>query len=102
MLADELAGRSRPPERPGLCWVRGGELAYAALVRVQTSTGRDPDDLHRTGLELMAGLAGEYANLGTRVFGTADVASAGGIRPSLSHFTRRCRATISNWRWRRN
>ena len=73
MLASELASRSRPPQRPGLCWVPGGELAYAALVRVHTSTGRDPDDLHRTGLDLMAGLAGEYASLGARALGTADV-----------------------------
>ena len=73
MLASELAGRSRPPQRPGLCWVPGGGLAYAALVRVHTSTGRDPDDLHRTGLDLMAGLAGEYASLGARALGTADV-----------------------------
>jgi uncharacterized protein (DUF885 family) len=73
MLAGELAGRARPPERPGLCWLPGGEAAYAALVRVQTSTSRDPGDLHRTGLELMAGLAEEYADLGMRVFGTGDV-----------------------------
>ena len=73
ILADELAGRSRPPERPGLCWVPDGGPAYEALVRVQTTTSRDADDLHRTGLEVMAGLAGEYADLGARVFGTADV-----------------------------
>lgn len=75
MLAEELVGEARPPERPGLCWVPDGERAYAALVRVQTSTDRDPDDLHRAGLEVMAGLGEEYASLGTRVFGLADVAT---------------------------
>ncbi len=75
MLADELAGRSRPPERCGLCWVPGGEAAYAALVRAQTSAGREPEDLHRTGLKLMAGLAEEYAGLGARVLGTSEVPS---------------------------
>lgn len=68
-----LVPRSRPPERPGLCWVPGGAAAYAALVRVQTGADHDPAELHRTGLEVLDGLAAEYAGPGRRLFGTADV-----------------------------
>ncbi|HEY6749047.1 MAG TPA: DUF885 domain-containing protein [Mycobacteriales bacterium] len=75
LLADDVLGHARPSDRAGLCWVPGGDDAYAALVRVHTTTNTDPDDLHHTGLELMDGLADEYAELGATVFGTADVAT---------------------------
>ncbi|MCE6994434.1 DUF885 domain-containing protein [Saccharothrix sp. S26] len=64
----------RPSDRVGLGRLPGGEAMYAALTRVQTSTNRTPKELHQTGLDVMAGLAEEYAELGQRVFGTSDVA----------------------------
>ncbi|ROP38516.1 DUF885 domain-containing protein [Saccharothrix texasensis] len=72
---DVVAGiQGRPDDRVGLGWLPGGETAYAALTRVQTTTDRTPKELHQTGLDVMAGLAAEYAELGRRVFGTSDVA----------------------------
>ncbi|RKT52540.1 DUF885 domain-containing protein [Saccharothrix australiensis] len=64
----------RPADRVGLCHLPGGDAVYARLARVQTTTDRTPEELHRTGLEIMARLAEEYAELGERVFGTRDTA----------------------------
>jgi len=64
----------RPADRAGLCWLPGGDTAYAGLARAQTTTDRTPEELHRTGLEVVAALAEEYAELGGRVFGTRDTA----------------------------
>ncbi|MFI9011915.1 DUF885 domain-containing protein [Actinosynnema sp. NPDC053489] len=72
---DVVAGlEGRPSDRAGLGWLPGGEAMYAALARAQTTTNRTPEELHRTGLDVIAGLAAEYAELGGRVFGTSDVA----------------------------
>ncbi|CAL9637063.1 hypothetical protein SUDANB95_06211 [Actinosynnema sp. ALI-1.44] len=71
---DVVAGlEGRPLDKVGLCWLPDGEAVYAGLARVQTSTQRTPKELHQTGLELMAALAEEYAEVGARVFGTRDV-----------------------------
>ncbi|MFT7839611.1 DUF885 domain-containing protein [Saccharothrix sp. BKS2] len=72
---DVIAGiEGRPADRVGVGLLPGGQEIYAALARLHTTTDRIPDDLHRTGLELIAGLAAEYAEVGRRVFGTSDVA----------------------------
>ncbi|MBP2340810.1 uncharacterized protein (DUF885 family) [Saccharothrix coeruleofusca] len=73
VLAD-LVPTGRPEDKAGLCWLPGGDAAYAALARAQTTTRRTPEEVHRTGLEVVAGLAEEYAEIGGRVFGTTDVA----------------------------
>ncbi|MEJ2857161.1 MULTISPECIES: DUF885 domain-containing protein [unclassified Saccharothrix] len=71
---DVIAGlEGRPLDRVGLCWLPEGDAVYAGLARVQTSTHRTPKELHQTGLDLMAALAEEYAEIGERVFGTRDV-----------------------------
>ncbi|NIH84220.1 DUF885 domain-containing protein [Amycolatopsis granulosa] len=69
-----IAPHGRPPEKPGVCWLPDGEAIYAALARAHTTTGRTPDELHETGLRLIADLAGEYREIGSRVFGTTDLA----------------------------
>ncbi|WP_367132441.1 DUF885 family protein [Saccharothrix sp. HUAS TT1] len=72
---DVIAGiEGRPDDRAGLGGLPGGADAYAALARVYTTTDRTPEELHRTGLDVMAALTEEYAELGRRVFGTSDVA----------------------------
>ncbi|PSL54232.1 uncharacterized protein (DUF885 family) [Saccharothrix carnea] len=72
---DVIAGiGGRPTDQVGLSRLPGGEAMYAALARVQTTTDRTPEELHRTGLDVIAGLAREYAEVGRRVFGTSDVA----------------------------
>jgi uncharacterized protein (DUF885 family) len=72
VLADELAEHARPDERPGLCWLPGGDAAYAALSRQHTTIDRNPDESHQLGLDVIAHLREEYADLGSRVFGTTD------------------------------
>lgn len=74
VLATEVAPHGRPEERPGLCWLPDGEASYGGLVRTHTTTQRSPEELHRTGLEIIERLAGEYARLGPRVLGTGNVA----------------------------
>jgi uncharacterized protein (DUF885 family) len=73
LLADEVLDQARPDDRCGLAWLPDGEAVYRQTVRQHTTTERDPDELHHLGLELVAGLAEEYRELGARVLGTADL-----------------------------
>ncbi|ALG07517.1 DUF885 domain-containing protein [Kibdelosporangium phytohabitans] len=73
-LAEDVAPHGRPDDKPGLCWLPGGELTYASLARVHTTTDRTPEDLHQTGLALIEALAEEYLEIGGRVFGVKTVA----------------------------
>lgn len=73
---DFLAEKVRPhaTDRPGVCWQPGGEERYARLIRVHTTTEATARELHETGLAIISSLAGEYRELGQRVFGTSDLA----------------------------
>ncbi len=73
VLDSEIVPHGRPPERPGLCWLPAGQATYAALARTHTTTGHTPDELHRTGLKLIEELATEYAQTGSRAFGTGTL-----------------------------
>ncbi|MGW3958256.1 DUF885 domain-containing protein [Amycolatopsis sp. NPDC005003] len=73
-LATEVAGHGRSDDQPGLCWLEDGEAHYAALARMHTTTDHTPEELHRLGLEALAELDAEYAELGGRVFGVTDPA----------------------------
>jgi uncharacterized protein (DUF885 family) len=72
-LVDDIAPHGRPDEKPGLCWVTGGDAAYTGLARVHTTTDRTPEDLHQTGLDLIEALAEEYLEIGSKVFGVGTV-----------------------------
>lgn len=75
VLASEVLPHARPEERPGLCWLPGGDGIYASLVWTHTTTtDRTPAELHDTGLEIIERLADDYAEIGARVFGTSSVA----------------------------
>lgn len=74
LLAGEVLAAGRDDTHVGLAHLPDGEATYATLTRQHTSTDRTPDDLHAMGLRLIEDLAGEYADVGQRVFGTADVA----------------------------
>ncbi|MFC3895615.1 DUF885 domain-containing protein [Lentzea rhizosphaerae] len=63
----------RDDEQAGLCWLPEGEANYAKLVRDYTTTSYTPAELHELGLDLMARLREEYAEIGSRVWGTSDV-----------------------------
>ena len=71
--AGPVADRARPDDRCGLVHVPGGEAVYLAAVAHHTTTDRDPDELHRLGLDLVARLEDEYRTLGERVLGTGDI-----------------------------
>jgi uncharacterized protein (DUF885 family) len=73
VLRADVLPHGRPADRAGLTWLPGGDATYAALARVHTTTDRTPDELHDIGLALIEKLAEEYAELGKRVFDTADV-----------------------------
>ncbi|MCR6486782.1 DUF885 domain-containing protein [Amycolatopsis sp. OK19-0408] len=73
-LRAEVEPAGRPDTAPGIGHVPGGAERYAALIRAETTTERTAQDLHDTGLALIEKLAGEYRELGQRVFGTGDLA----------------------------
>ena len=72
-LRADVLPAGRPQDRPGLGWLPRGEEDYATLVRYHTTTDADPAALHRTGLDLIERLAGEYAEIGARALGTGSV-----------------------------
>jgi uncharacterized protein (DUF885 family) len=72
-LADELLPVARPDERVGACFVPGGEAGYLDRVRAHTTSELAPDEIHRTGLDLVAALREEFAERGARTLGTSDV-----------------------------
>jgi uncharacterized protein (DUF885 family) len=72
-LADEVAPVARPETSPGIGALPGGPERYAALIRVETTTERTAQELHETGLALIEKLAGEYRELGGKLFGTTDL-----------------------------
>jgi len=73
-LADAIEPSGRSDDHAGLCWLPDGEQLYRVLARTHTTTAQTPDDLHAAGLDLIARLAEEYAELGGRVFGRTDPA----------------------------
>jgi uncharacterized protein (DUF885 family) len=73
LLAGQVLERARPDDRCGLAYLADGEAVYRAAVAHHTTTDRDPAELHQLGLDLVAGLAEEYRELGRRVLGTGDM-----------------------------
>jgi uncharacterized protein (DUF885 family) len=69
MLLAEIAAHGRDAEHPGLSWLPGGDQVYADLIKLHTTTDRTADELHQTGLDIIAKLAEEYREIGGRVFG---------------------------------
>ncbi|PZF83752.1 DUF885 domain-containing protein [Jiangella anatolica] len=72
-VAADVAPHGRPDDRAGLCWLPGGDEFYARAAKGHTTTIRTPDELHQTGLDVLAGLTEEYAVVGERVFGTGEL-----------------------------
>jgi uncharacterized protein (DUF885 family) len=72
LLADELLDVSRPEDRPGLVYVPGGEADYERMIRAHTTLPLTADELHRTGLEHIAGLEDRMLELGAEL-GLADL-----------------------------
>ncbi len=76
MLATTIRPAARPPERPGLLHVPGGEDAYRWLARAHTTLDTGPEELHRIGLAEIERIDAETEALAGRVLGTRDRASA--------------------------
>lgn len=72
VLQNEILPTARPDERPGICWLPDGAQMYEKLIRFNTSTHRTPDELHKLGLSVMEQLDAEYAEIGSRLWGTSD------------------------------
>ncbi len=74
VLRDEIAPSGRDAEHPGLVHLPSGDAIYARLIAMHTTTDRTADELHQTGLDVIAGLEEEYREIGGRAFGLTDVA----------------------------
>jgi len=75
-LTTEIHTVARPPERPGLCHLPGGDAAYRGLVRAHTSLDSTADELHRTGLAEIERIDAELAELCGRVIGARTLPDA--------------------------
>ncbi|GAA2134316.1 DUF885 domain-containing protein [Glycomyces algeriensis] len=73
-LETEFLPVSRGDDEVGVCHVPGGLEGYAAASRQFTTTDLTPEEVHRIGLEEVERLRGEFAEIGARALGTADVA----------------------------
>jgi uncharacterized protein (DUF885 family) len=72
-LRDELLPVARPDEKVGIKFVPGGTEGYRAAVRKHTTTELSPEEIHQIGLDCLAALQQEWAELGGRVLGITDV-----------------------------
>jgi uncharacterized protein (DUF885 family) len=72
-LQDELLPAARPDEQVGIRFVPGGADGYRAAVARHTTTSLSPEEIHQIGLDTLAGLAGEWAELGGRALGITSV-----------------------------
>ena len=72
-LVSDALPTARPDTAAGLVHLPDGRERYRRLVRVHTTTDRTPEDLHETGLAVVARIHEEFAALGPEVFGTSDL-----------------------------
>jgi uncharacterized protein (DUF885 family) len=72
-LRDELLPVARPDDKVGIKFVPGGTEGYRASVRKNTTTELSPEQIHQIGLDCLAALQDEWAELGGRVLGITDV-----------------------------
>ncbi|HEV7535447.1 MAG TPA: DUF885 domain-containing protein, partial [Acidimicrobiia bacterium] len=71
----ELLPAARPHEQAGLVWLGDdGQSLYGHFVRRHTTVeDLTPEAIHRIGLDGLDRLAGEYAEIGSCLFGTTDL-----------------------------
>ena len=88
VLYDDVMPAARQDEQVGLMHVPGGGDAYATLTRYYTTTDLTPEEIHQIGLDQVAELERQYAELGPAVVGTDHVpAILAALRddPALHH-----------------
>jgi uncharacterized protein (DUF885 family) len=71
-LTEQLP-RARPDDQVGIRFVPGGVEGYREQVRRHTTTDLSPEEIHQIGLDTLAALREEWAQLGGRALGTSDV-----------------------------
>jgi uncharacterized protein (DUF885 family) len=72
-LRDDVQPHARPNDKPGLCWVAGGDEAYAAAIRFYTTVDLGAQEIHDIGLAQIESLSREYRELGPSTVGTDDL-----------------------------
>jgi uncharacterized protein (DUF885 family) len=84
-LQEEFLPVARGDGQVGVCHVPGGLEGYAAASRQFTTTDLSPEAVHQIGLDEIARLREEFAEIGARALGTSDVAEVvGRLRDDLS------------------
>jgi uncharacterized protein (DUF885 family) len=74
VFATELEPAARADDRPGLCHLADGDELYQALIEHHTGLALTPAELHEIGMEeATKKLPAEFAQVGNRALGTADV-----------------------------
>ncbi|QSB06477.1 DUF885 domain-containing protein [Natronoglycomyces albus] len=68
-IRDELLPNARGDDQVGVCHVPGGDEGYRAAVRQFTTTDLTPEEIHQTGLDIIAQLQDEFSEVGKRALG---------------------------------
>ncbi|MEV0587028.1 DUF885 domain-containing protein [Nonomuraea sp. NPDC050310] len=71
-FAEEFLPVARDDDHVGICHVPGGREAYLAAARQHTTTDLTPEEIHRIGLDVIAALREEFAEVGGRALGLTD------------------------------
>ncbi len=74
-LQEELLPVARGDDKVGIGFIPGGAEGYRAAVRRHTTTELSPEQIHQMGLDVLAELEAEWAELGGRTLRTSDVPS---------------------------
>jgi uncharacterized protein (DUF885 family) len=69
-LESEFLPVARGDEQVGVCNVPGGLEGYSAASRQFTTTDLSPEEIHQIGLDEVARLRAEFAEIGSRALGT--------------------------------
>ena len=72
-LVTEILPRARSAEHPGMCHVPEGPEGYRRLIRVHTSLDLDAAEIHQIGLDEIARIDVELAELAGRAIGAASL-----------------------------
>lgn len=72
LLEREAAPVARPDDKAGVCWMKGGEDAYADELAKHTTTDLLPEQIHELGMQELAELDGLWSEVGSQVFGLTD------------------------------
>jgi uncharacterized protein (DUF885 family) len=77
-LRQDLLPVARGDDKVGIRFIPGGAEGYRAAVRRHTTTELSPEQIHQMGLDCLAELEAEWAELGGRALQASDVPSIRG------------------------